>query len=579
MKFKKLLQAISLTVLFPALTLSGLAQTADGFIKGRVVTENGQPIPYAMVNVFGVGGPVGQPSVNIETVADEEGNFSTSGLPALPYLVSAWSPGYVPASNSPVFNPFETSQPHFVNVGEVLTVQMIRGGVITGRVTNEANQPVVGAPVRATRIKDESGASTEVNIDYKYLWTRTTDDRGIYRIYGLAPGSYIVGAGGRDNSSSRPTPFAGRMTTYHPSSTRDAATLINVSSGIEAANIDIRYRGEKGFAISGKINGASATQSSTTVYLRNSLDKETIATTNSQSNNRNGYAFYGIPNGNYEVIAKNDGGEGENGFASIPRSVNIKESDLNGVDITLLPNATLLGAIVILTPESEMPECRSHRKSYPEEVIVRAKRDEPSTILSTGFPGYGTSTPNGTGFFTINNLTSGMHHIELELPDKTWYLKTMAMTGSRILIDPREGLNVKGGDKLRGLTLTIAQGAAVLKGKVIVPEGSRLPAELQVVLVPAETESIDDILRYVSTSTKSDGTFSFSHLAPGQYLILTRLIPKPDLNNKPVQSARVGATERKKLRREAETANLRVELKPCSQITDYALPLINPKAK
>lgn len=321
MKFSGAIHAAFFVFVFALLDLTAVAQPAGGVISGRVINEDGLPISHARVSIFGVGGRLKQTVVRRETVADDDGNFLADGLEALPYVVSAWAPEYVPATDSGVLNRFESSEARFVRVGESVTVKLIRGGVITGRVPNDAGEPVVGAPVKATRVRDETGRSTSGDVGYAHWMIRTTDDRGVYRIYGLAPGSYIVAAGGSDPSSFRSTPFVGRIATYFPSSTRDAASLVNVSSGVEATGIDIGYRGENGFAISGKIHGATGTisgtaQTTTTISLRSPTTGQTIETAFSQAiNNQNGYAFYGVANGEYEVVAKNDGMQGENSMA------------------------------------------------------------------------------------------------------------------------------------------------------------------------------------------------------------------------------------------------------------------------
>lgn len=581
MKFRAKLHTAFLVFVFALPALTAVAQNAGGVITGRVITEDGQPIPHAIVSISGVSGRAKQTHVSRET-ADDDGNFVADGLQAIPYLVSAWAPGYVPASDGAVLNPFELGEARFVLVGEFVTVKLIRGGVITGRVTNDAGEPVIDAPVKATRVRDETGRSTSVDVGSAHLWTRKTDDRGVYRIYGLAPGSYIVAAGGSDASSSRPTPFAGRTTTYHPSSTRDAATLVNVSSGLVATGIDIRYRGESGFAISGKIHGApgttsATTQTSTTIFLRSPTIGETIEKTYSQStNNQNGYAFYGVPNGEYEVIAGNDGMDGENGVASTPRRVIVRGADVTGVDLTLVPNATVSGMVVVVKADSGALECKNHRESYPEEIIVRARRDDPAEKRERLLPlflGYGLGIPDHKGVFTIRDLKPGRHRIEMELPDETWYLKAMAMTGSKPAIDPRARLTVKSGDKLNGLTLTIAAGAAMLKGKITVAENTKLPTRLHVYLLPAEAEAIDDVLRFAETSVEADGAFTFTHLAPGKYFVVARAIPDAESGDKSLRPGAWEPAERKKLRKEAEAANLAIELKPCQPITGYALRL------
>jgi len=582
MNFRRALHAASLVFVFALLDLPAVPQQTGGVITGRVITEDGLPVPHALVSISGVSGRLKQSTARRDTVADDDGNFVADGLQAIPYFVAAWAPGYVPASDGAVLNPFELGEARFVLVGEFVTVKLIRGGVITGRVTNDAGEPVIDAPVKATRVRDETGRSTSVDVGAAHLWTRKTDDRGVYRIYGLAPGSYIVAAGGSDASSPRPTPFTGRTNTYHPSSTRDAATLVNVSSGLVATGIDIRYRGESGFAISGKIHGAPGTtpgmtQTSTNIYLRSPTSGETIETTSSQSKyNQNGYTFYGVPNGEYEVIARNDRMDGEYGLDSTPRRVIVRGADVTGVDLTLVPNATVSGMVVVVKADSGALECKNHRESYPEEIIVRARRDDPaekSERLLPLFPDYGLGIPDHKGVFTIGDLKPGRHRIEMELPDETWYLKAMAMTGSKPAIDPRARLTVKSGDKLNGLTLTIAAGAAMLKGKITVAENTKLPTRLHVYLLPAEAEAIDDVLRFAETSVEADGAFIFTNLAPGKYFVLARAIPDSESGDKSLRPSAWEPAERKKLRKEAEAANLAIELKPCQPITGYALRL------
>jgi hypothetical protein len=226
--------------------------------------------------------------------------------------------------------------------------------------------------------------------------------------------------------------------------------------------------------------------------------------------------------------------------------------------------------------DSRALECQNHRKSYPEEIIVRARRDDPADKrerLLPVFLGYGVGIPYDKGVFTIRDLKPGRHRIELELPDETWYLKAMAMTGSKPAMDPRAGLTVKSGDKLIGLRLTIASGAAMLKGKITVAENTKLPTRLHVHLIPAEAEAIDDVLRFAETSAEADGAFTFTNLVPGKYFVLARAIPDSESGDKSLRPGAWEPAERKKLRKEAEAANLAIELKPCQRITGYALRL------
>src|SRR5262249_22644189 len=114
--------------------------------------------------------------------------------------------------------------------------------------------------------------------------------------------------------------------------------------------------------------------------------------------------------------------------------------------------------------------------------------------------------------------------------------------------------------------------AARLSGRVIPSkEGAKLPSRLRVHLIPAEASSADDVLRYAETAVQNDGSFEFKHLAPGKYLFYARQMADKPGNDDPARPVAWDATERAKLRREAEAAKNEVELKPCQRAKDHVV--------
>ncbi len=87
--------------------------------------------------------------------------------------------------------------------GERLTdvrVLIWKHAVITGHVVDETGEPVVGASVKIFRRSSTAGRPSISEVA-----TATTDDRGIYRVASLDPGSYVVGV--PSTSTSIPTPM------------------------------------------------------------------------------------------------------------------------------------------------------------------------------------------------------------------------------------------------------------------------------------------------------------------------------------------------------------------------------------
>src|SRR5260370_827246 len=171
MNFRRALHAASLVFVFALLDLPAVAQQTGGVITGRVITEDGLPVPHALVSISGVTGRLKQSTARRDTVADDDGNFVAEGLEAIPYLVSAWAPGYVPASDDGVLNPFELTEARFVRVGELTTVRLIRGGLITGRVTNDAGEPMIGSPAKAAPVTPVTRAPPSLDFGHSHLWT------------------------------------------------------------------------------------------------------------------------------------------------------------------------------------------------------------------------------------------------------------------------------------------------------------------------------------------------------------------------------------------------------------------------
>jgi hypothetical protein len=550
-------------------TANTFAQRATGAITGRVVADDGQPVRHATISISSMGGG----GRRLTVVSDEDGNFQAEGLDQVPYTVSATAPGYV-------LDPKKRREANYSFVGQPVTITMMRGGVITGKVTGATGDPIIRIAVRAIRVRDETGRPDNTAVG-NFRPQRMTDDRGVYRLYGLAPGSYLVSAGGGNmNSSRQATPYHGRMTIYHPSAPRDAATEVKVIGGDEVSGVDIRYRGERGYAISGKIIGvprAGGQETTTNISLRNPATGAIIATTFlSPEIDQTGYAFYGAPNGEYLIMSTRGGFNDPSSMTAAPRRVTVNGRDVTGFDLTLTPNAAIEGTVTI-EKVSSAEKCVNPRESYLEELVVRAKRDDAGAKNDPPYSFYSAMNfigLNDKGVFAIRNLRPGPHRIDAELPNEDWYLKSMTMTGATPANDPRNGVTVKSGDRVTGLTITLATGAAGLKGKVLPAGGARLPSRLRAHLVPAETSAKDDLLRFAETPVESDGSFRFANLTPGKYLIITREIPSSEGPDESARPVAWDAAERAKLRKEAEAAKVEVELNACQRMSGFELKLI-----
>ncbi|HZF38033.1 MAG TPA: hypothetical protein VE715_04370, partial [Blastocatellia bacterium] len=156
-----------------------------------------------------------------------------------------------------------------------------------------------------------------------------------------------------------------------------------------------------------------------------------------------------------------------------------------------------------------------------------------------------------------------------------WYVRAITQAATPKPIDiARAGATLKQGEKISGIEMIIAQGAASLSGRVVpAREGAQLPKRLRVHLIPAETTAADDLLRYAEAPVRGDGSFEFKHVAPGKYLLHTRQAVEKEANDEQARPLAWDPVERAKLRREAAAAKNEIELKVCERVKEHVLRL------
>src|SRR5262245_22379781 len=164
-----------------------------GTISGVVVLMgSGQPARRARVALSGGPDVGGSRSATV----DDNGRFVFDALPEGRFTLSASKPGYVGATYGQR-SPGRPGTPIQLADGQKMQVQLAiwRGGVITGTVLDEHGEAVPNTPVRVMRYVMPGGQRT-----LQQAGNDQTDDRGMYRIFGLQPGEYIVSATPRNTN-------------------------------------------------------------------------------------------------------------------------------------------------------------------------------------------------------------------------------------------------------------------------------------------------------------------------------------------------------------------------------------------
>lgn len=548
-------------------------QPTLGTISGKIVNESGQPLAGASVMVRGLNS-VGSGRT---ATTDTDGSFSVGSLEPGLYTVVAHAPAYTSNLTDP-------NQPTYYRIGDSVRMELIRGGVITGAVTNAAGEPVVGVRVRATMVRDATGQTPRMSAFT--LMEQPTDDRGVYRLFGLLPGTYLVSAGGFGlGQTFQFDPYDSDISTYAPSSTRDTAAQVSVTSG-EETDVDIRYRSESGYVISGSVKVSGMNGSSITLT---SVGSSSMPLAHGfQPPGGRGFSFSGLTDGEYDLVAHEFSGTPTSlvpvMLVSEPKRISVKGASVTGIELVPKPAASVSGKIVL--EPSKAPACQGKRQPLLAEMAVQSRRPEkeadkePSTYTRV-FGSLG--SPGANGAFVIHNVTPGKYQFDPNFHARYWYLQSItigsaaapsaaAAKSAATRVDAAANWTVvKYGDQLSNLTVTLAEGAASIRGLLSLGDGAVSPAGMVLYLIPAEPDKAEDVLRFFVTDIQADATFSFTNLPPGRYKAVMEPAPDPQIATLTKLRLPESAPARAKLRRTADAQKTEIELKPCQNLTDYQL--------
>jgi len=364
------------------------------------------------------------------------------------------------------------------------------------------------------------------------------------------------------------------MPVFYPSSTRDTAAEVTVANGSEVTGIDIQYRGDLGCKISGSISGsADSKYGGTTIVLHYAADNAYADITGVPHGNRD-FELSGLHDGEYVIWARRYKPFESDLLAAAYQRVTIKGADVKGVDLKLTPLSTVSGKFIL---EKSPVISENNCAASLEKTYVSIRRDEIDKIESESpMRPVGIFSPiTDQGTFTIPHLLYGRHRLHVWMHMNS-YIKSITIPAPRATrhagtVDiSQTGLVLRSGDNVSDLTVTLAEGAARLAGKVVAANGSSLPFQLRVYLVPAEVTAVDDLLRYYEIQANLDHTFVLRNIAPGKYWLLSRPIGDEYVNI-PAKPLAWDNNERMKLRKEAEARNIEVELKPCQRVSGLML--------
>jgi 5-hydroxyisourate hydrolase-like protein (transthyretin family) len=478
-------------VLCPSQTVSAKRNT-EATVSGKV-TIKGKPAPGVVVGLRSARPTEGDATFKAAT--DQEGNYRIIDLPAGSYWIAPVAPAFViRGMDESSGKPLIVSADEHV---EGIDFELIRGGVITGKVVDAEGHPVVEERVSLIVVGDRNrGTHTEQVHD--------TDDRGIYRMFGIPPGNYkvLIGMDGSFFSGAgrgRPT----HRPTFYPDATDVAqATVIEIAEGTEVTRIDFTLGPlSQGYSVSGRVldeSGNPVPNAPIALTRITHLDANRtsgfVASTGTRSDKQGEFRVENLSPGKYSVTVSPPA---ESDMRPEAATFDLLDQDVTGLVIKTSNGASVAG-ILVLEGAKGTDLMSNLSEPFMEVNVTR----ENST--------WGRSVPiNPDGSFRVGGLDAGIVKFSIE--------STNRLTVSQIERDgvaQPNAIQIQNGEHLNGIRVVLVRRNGSARG-VIKVENGVLPANGRFVVQLTKAE--DPSGNVASADVDSRGHFLVEGLAGGNY--------------------------------------------------------------
>ncbi len=466
-------------------------RTGTGVIAGVVINRSTRE-PIKKVPVTLNGG-----MLQLYAVTDADGRFAFRGLPGGIFSLNAGRQGFAQVMRANTDNPLSLA------AGEEkkgVEISLLPLGSISGRVLDEDGAPLPNCTVFAMQFERNQGAGK--------LGGRAsgvTDDKGEYRMHGLARGRYFVSV---RSSANLPAPHAllprddpgvtweTYATAFYPGASEPSgAARVSVDAGADVRGIEFKLRRVSAATLRGKIAAADPKAFGDAIvvmlYPRDPLLADLRQNALGVNRQSRTFEIRGVLPGSYWLVAATL--DGSTFRARMPLEVG--RTPPEPIQLTLAPGFDVKGTILVegsgnLQLESAHVSLQLQELQYPaQQPAVQVNKD---------------------GSFVLSGVVPGRWRLNVAgLPG---YVKSATLAGQEI---SPYGFDI--GDGAAGpLEITIGTKMGGMEGSV----SGTLPKQrgsVSVVLVPEDQERRGAGLERGINVPDAGGRFSLNDMTPGRY--------------------------------------------------------------
>jgi hypothetical protein len=425
------------------------------------VTIKGKPASEIVVGLrVNDSGTPYEPTFKAKT--DQDGNYRITGVPSGTYYLAPAAPSFV------VSNKGNAGGETIVVIGgetvEGVNFELVRGGVISGKVMDAEGRPVIEQPISLVN------ADTALNqrVSVYPIQQIHTDDRGFYRMFGIAAGRYKIAAGQGDERFYVGLGRSSYKQTFYPDVFDSSkASVIEVVEGSDISNINITLRAVQTFAVSGRVidgeNGQPIAGVRFGLQTIASEQRGSYTGIMMPSNSQGNFKLENLRPGNYGIFIMREPGSD---LQSEVVPFEIVDQDVSGIVVkTSKGGWSLTGIIVIENTEDKA----AWAKLLQLRIYGYVQKAGPSGNMGNS------STINSDGSFSLNGLDSGSLYISLGGANRTLMKGFNVARIERSGIVEGRNIEIKNGERITDVRVVVTYGTAIVQG-VVKFENGPLPA-------------------------------------------------------------------------------------------------------
>jgi hypothetical protein len=460
-------------------------------VRGRVVSATGGVVAGATVRLT-------QPArrEGASTQSDRDGRFAFGAVAPGPFFVAASKTGYS-TDAPPIGRPITVTA-----TGADAELTLIPWGSVTGRVLDELGEPVQGAAVQLLRVQFRDGARRLVSAG----GSRTTDDRGAFRLFGVTPGQYLLSASASDVSTSE---LPGYVRTYYPGVADPASSaFFTIGPSQVQSSADITLVRQRTVRVSGIVRDAQGKPGLVgSLNLIPSQSASLLAAgVGARVGDNGAFEFPNVPAGRYVIQAyrgtRNRSTEGEFGVLSI----SVGDQDLEGLTVQATAGSAIVGRLSFI---GATPGAAPSRAGIDIEAV-------PVDPDLSPLGGRATAEIRQDWTFSMSGI-SGPRRIAVTRTPPGWAVREIRVRGLDVTDQPVAfGTAAQSADDVE---VVLTDRVTQILGRVRGVEGRAIAGVTAIAFAPTRDRWYSQSRYMRAIAVREDGRFTVEGLPPGSYYV------------------------------------------------------------